>query len=123
MLGDVHHVGYWVGNLDAGLARYIALFGGEVQRRFVSDITGGPVAFVRSGTALVELMEREGLEQDVLVFDHVAYAVDDLDSLVARLRGQGVRFDQEAPIPNAGRRAIWTQPATSMGTRLQLIGD
>jgi catechol 2,3-dioxygenase-like lactoylglutathione lyase family enzyme len=123
MLGTVHHLGYWVGNLDAAIARQDALFGAEVLRRATSDLTGGHIAFVRSGQAVLEFMERPGTAPDVLVFDHVAYEVDDLDALVARLRAQGVQFDQEAPVPNAGRRAIWTRGATSMGVRLQLIGE
>jgi catechol 2,3-dioxygenase-like lactoylglutathione lyase family enzyme len=124
MLDKVHHIGYWVDDLDQAIARQDALFGAEVLRRLVSDITGGPVVFVRSGNAVMELMERPGQQQSgVLVFDHVAYEVDDLDGLVERLRGQGVQFEQDGPVPNAGRRAIWTRAATSMGVRLQLIGD
>jgi len=124
MLGVVHHLGYWVGDLDAGIARQDALFGAEVLRRVISDVTGGPVAFIRCGDAVLELMERPGAGgPGELAFDHAAYEVADLDGLVQRLRGQGVQFDQPAPIPNAGRRSIWTRGATTAGVRLQLIGD
>ncbi len=124
MLGAVHHLGYWVSDLDAAIARQDALFGAEVTRRLISDVTGGPIAFVRCGTAVVELMERAGPEgPGVLTFDHAAYEVDNLDGLVERLRGQGAEFDQPAPIPSGGRRAIWSKAATTAGIRLQLIGD
>src|SRR5438067_832781 len=110
MLGAVHHLGYWVTDLDAAIARQDALFGTEIIRRVISDVTGGPIAFIRCGTAVLELMEHTGTEAPgMLTFDHAAYEVDSLDGLVERLRGQGVQFEQPAPIPNAGKRAIWTR--------------
>ncbi len=124
MLQKIHHLGYWVGDLEAAIARQELLFGFEVTQRLISPISGGPVVFLRSGDSMIELMERPGQEPPgEIVFDHVAYAVEDLDGLVAHLRAQGVEFEQDAPVPNAGRRAIWTRRATTAGVRLQLSGD
>ncbi|WCB93306.1 hypothetical protein DSM104299_02018 [Baekduia alba] len=56
-------------------------------------------------------------------FDHVGVVVADLDATAARLRGQGVRFQEPVrpvevaePVAMRGRRHPWTVPETSGGS-------
>ncbi|MHB1006681.1 MAG: VOC family protein [Chloroflexota bacterium] len=112
MFIGIHHVGYYVSDLEAVVQRYVALYGGVVELRLRNDATKTNVAFVRTGETRVELMEPDdkallgGAEGQVL--HHVGYLVPDIYTAADELRARGAKFVGEKPSPkNALGWQIW----------------
>lgn len=65
-------------------------FGGEEDDDF-------RVSFAQNGTAVLELVERKGVEDNRVdgVIDHIAFAVDDLDGVIAALKEKDIAFETE----------------------------
>ena len=122
MFTNFHHASYLVPNLDAAILSYADIFGGrETGRGTVPGL--GEVGFVQVGDVEVEFIQPEDpavLEGEAArVLHHVAYAVEDLDRVIAGYRSRGYRFATEEPITNfMGYRLIYLDPAHTHGTRL-----
>jgi len=101
----IHHVGVAVEDLDAAVATYERLFGGRLEHRERVDDQGVEAASLRLGESRVELLAALGEETPVGRFlakrgpgmHHVAYQVDDVESALADLAGQGVELIDAAP--------------------------
>ena len=122
MFTSFHHVSYLVPVLDAAIRSYAETFGGrETGRGIVPGL--GEVGFVQVGDVEVEFIQPEDpavLEGGSMpVIHHVAYAVEDLDRVVADYKSRGYRFATEEPITNfMGYRLIYLDAAHTHGTRM-----
>jgi catechol 2,3-dioxygenase-like lactoylglutathione lyase family enzyme len=108
----IHHVGYVVTDLRAGIERFAATFGAGpffvMEHIEFAEVTydGGPAAydhssgFGRWGPILVELTQvhdaqpaglRDALTQPGKGIGHVAWLADDLEAETARLERAGLR--------------------------------
>ncbi len=125
MFSDIHHVSYLVPDLDAAVASYSKAFGAELTGRgHVANL--GEVAFLQVGAVEVEFIHPE--DQSALdasggsyVVHHMAYAVEDLDRVVAEHRSRGFRFLNDEPFTNfMGYRLIYFDPADTGGCRVHL---
>ena len=101
----IHHVGVAVEDLDAAVASYERLFGGRLEHRERVEEQGVEAASLRLGESRVELLAALGEDTPVGRFlakrgpgmHHVAYQVDDVESALADLAGQGVELIDAAP--------------------------
>ena len=125
MFTDIHHVSYLVPDLDAAIASYSRIFSAELTGRGnVANL--GEVAFLQVGEVEVEFIQPEdtsALENGAgsYVIHHVAYAVEDLEGVVAEHRGRGYRFLTDEPFTNfMGYRLIYFDPADTGGSRVHL---
>jgi len=122
MFTNFHHASYLVPGLDAAIKSYAETFGGrETGRGVVPGL--GEVGFIQVGAVEVEFIQPEDpavLEGEAApVLHHVAYAVEDLDRVIADYRSRGYRFATEEPITNfMGYRLIYLDPAHTHGTRM-----
>ena len=125
MFSDIHHVSYLVPDLDAAIRSYADVLGAAVTGRGpVPNL--GEVVFLRVGDVEVEFIQPE--DQSALqnsggawVVHHMAYAVEDLDKVVAEHRARGYRFLTDEPFTNfMGYRLIYFDPADTGGCRLHL---
>ena len=122
MFTNFHHASYLVPLLDAAILSYTETFGGkETGRGTVPGL--GEVGFVQVGEVEVEFIQPEdpaALEGGSMpVIHHVAYAVEDLDRVVADYKSRGYRFATEEPITNfMGYRLIYLDSAHTHGTRM-----
>lgn len=122
MFKSFHHASYLVPVLDDAIRSYAETFGGrETGRGMVPGL--GEVGFVQVGEVEVEFIQPEApavLEDGAMpVLHHVAYAVEDLDQVVADYKSQGYRFDTEEPFTNfMGYRLIYLDSAHTHGTRI-----
>ena len=135
MLGDVHHVGYLVSDLEEALRRFQSRFAVEVRRRFERSqfaLEGIYLGSAHGDLELFSFTEPELLERrlggEELRLDHVAYEVPDLPELEARMRGEGVRFagpdlreELTAPVDLGGTLHLWTVPESCWGLSMQLL--
>jgi len=101
----IHHVGVAVEDLDAAVASYERLFGGRLEHRERVEEQGVEAASLRLGDSRVELLAALGEDTPVGRFlakrgpgmHHVAYEVDDVETALADLAGQGVELIDAAP--------------------------
>ena len=125
MFSDIHHVSYLVPDLDAAVESYARMYGAVVTGQGpVPNL--GEVAFLQAGDVEVEFIRPEDsslLEADGgnYVVHHVAYAVEDLDRVVAEHRSRGFRFLTDEPFTNfMGYRLIYFDPSDTGGCRVHL---
>lgn len=125
MFSDIHHISYLVPNLDAAIGTYAETFGATVTGRgTVPNL--GEVAFLQVGEVEVEFIcpvDPSALEEanGNWVVHHMAYAVADLDRVVADHRRRGYRFVTDEPFTNfMGYRLIYFDPADTGGCLVHL---
>jgi catechol 2,3-dioxygenase-like lactoylglutathione lyase family enzyme len=111
------HVGYLVRDLDAGLALARALTGADVDREvdrpqwsLFGYYVGQVEVFTFRDPALLDA--RLGPDADAKL-DHVAYAVDDVRAVIARLpharwSGPDLREESTEPFDLGGTLHAWT---------------
>ena len=124
MFSKFHHVSYLVPDLDSAIESYVALLGArETGRGHVANL--GEVGFLIAGGVEVEFIRPD--DTGLLAADgsytihHVAYAVDNLDQVIAEHLARGYRFLTDEPFTNfMGYRLIYFDPAHTGGSRVHL---
>jgi methylmalonyl-CoA/ethylmalonyl-CoA epimerase len=128
----VHHLGVAVDALDGAIETYGRLFGATVEHRAVVPEQGVEAASLRIGDSRVELLESLGPDTPVGRFlakrgpgmHHVAFAVADLPSELARLRTAGVQLIDEEPRPGLfGLQVAFVHPEATGGVLAELVSD
>ena len=129
MFDGIQHIGYFVDDLEAGIAWFQKAFGAhnaggttfEASRVIPS---GGRNAFVRFGSVEVELMQpndRSVLPQRTLVMHHVGYIVSDIPRAQQQAKARGLRFLADAPYTNPmGQEVLYFDPDTTNGVWMHL---
>ncbi len=125
MFSDIHHVSYLVPDLEKAIQSYAQTLGAVVAGRGpVPNL--GEVVFLQVGSVEVEFIQPEdpsALNESggAWAVHHVAYAVEDLDRVVAEHRERGYRFLTDEPFTNfMGYRLIYFDPADTGGCRVHL---
>lgn len=113
MLGGVHHVSINVADAAAAERFYVEALGLEPIDRPAFRFPG---AWLETANGVqVHLIEVD--DWVAPVGQHFAFAVDNIDAVVAALRSSGVDVGDPVPIPGAGRQAFLKDPA---GNQLEL---
>jgi methylmalonyl-CoA/ethylmalonyl-CoA epimerase len=127
-VGDLHHVGIVVRDVDQAEAFVTAAFGLSVVNRVDSPALGVRAVLLACGPAMVELVEfadpqlvRDRLGDRVAAVDHVALRVADLDAAVRALAAHGVETVEPVPTALPNGRMHFTRPDTSAGIIWQLL--
>jgi methylmalonyl-CoA epimerase len=130
MLGRIDHVGVAVADMDAALALYRDALGLELSQREVVEEQGVDAALVDVGDGHVELLSPLGPETPVGKYlerrgpglHHVAYAVDDIDAELERLRDAGLRLiDEEPRVGIRNSRVAFLHPGALGGVLTELV--
>lgn len=127
----LHHVAIVVADLDAAMARYASLgfAGGE---RFVLPEQAVDVVTYHAGDGWIELISPTDPDGPIARFlakrgeglHHVAYAVADLESALARLEAAGVRLIDPTPRTGAhGWRIAFVHPESCGGVLTELVQE
>ena len=130
MLGRIDHVGVAVEDLDDALALYSSGLGLALEHREVVEEQGVDAALVGVGEGHVELLAPLGPETPVGRYlskrgpglHHVAYAVEDIEAELERLRSAGMRLIDERP--RTGIRAskvAFLHPAALGGVLTEIV--
>ena len=123
----IAHIGIAVRALDELLPFYRDVLGmPEVP---LDDADGARIAGLAAGESLVELLESASGDSPIGKFiakrgpgiHHVCFAVDDLDDVLDRCRGAGIRLIDERPrIGAEGKRIAFLHPSATGGVLVEL---
>lgn len=134
LIKQLRHVGYVVEDLDASVAMFRSLFDiGDDEVRYVSpDETGGQVAFafISLGGIELEIIQpltdtfRQMTGDTSNGITHFALEVTDIEQVVERMAGKGVRLGYITPdgIFDTGTKKIaYLDPADTGGNLIELV--
>ena len=126
----LHHVGIAVDDLDVSIELYESAFGAVLVHRAMNEGEGLEAAFMSTGQGEVELMSATRDDSPVGKFlakrgpglHHVAYAVEDIDSALARAREAGMQLIDETPRRGMhGTRIAFVHPRSVGGVLTELV--
>jgi methylmalonyl-CoA epimerase len=121
------HIGIAVRSIE-GAAVYKAL-GLAVDHIETVETQGVKTAFLSVGDSNLELLEPLSAESSVAKFiekrgegiHHICLRVDNIEEHLARLKSEGFRLINEAPVPGAhGCRVAFLHPAAGNGVLIEL---
>jgi methylmalonyl-CoA/ethylmalonyl-CoA epimerase len=119
VLGRIDHIGVAVSDLDSAIALYEGTLGMPVAHRETVESQGVEAVLLDVGEGHVELLRPLGPDTPVGKFversgeglHHVAYAVDDIEAALDRLKQQGVELiDSEPRIGIRNSRVAFVHP-------------
>ena len=130
MLGRIDHIGVAVEDMDGALALYRDVLGMPLAHRERVEEQGVDAALLDVGDGHVELLAPLGPDTPVGKYlakrgpgiHHVAYAVEDIESELERLRAAGVRLIDETPRIGIRRsRVAFVHPASVGGVLTEIV--
>lgn len=130
MFGLIDHIGVATDDLDAALALYEGTFAMPLAHRETVAEQGVEAVLLDVGPCHVELLQPLGPDTPVGKFlakkgpglHHVAYRVEDIESVLASLKEAGVRLIDEAPrtgIRNS--RVAFLHPRATDGVLTEIV--
>ena len=130
MFGRIDHIGVAVEDIDAAIELYGAGFEMPVAHRETVEDQGVEAVLLDVGDGHVELLRPLGPDTAVGKFlarkgpglHHVAYAVDDIDAALQRLREVGLELiDQEARVGIRDSRVAFLHPRSTGGVLTEIV--
>jgi methylmalonyl-CoA/ethylmalonyl-CoA epimerase len=130
MLGRIDHIGVATDDLDGAIALYEGTLGMPIAHRETVESQGVEAVLLDVGDGHVELLRPLGpdtpvgkyLERKGPGLHHVAYAVEDIDSVLGKLSDAGVELiDRE---PRAGirdSRVAFVHPKATDGVLTEIV--
>lgn len=130
MFDRIDHVGVAVSDLDAAATLYEGTFGMPLAHRETVTSQGVEAALLDVGEGHVELLQP--LAPDTVVgkfierrgegLHHVAYAVEDIDAALEKLRTEGVELiDEEARAGIRGSRVAFLHPKATGSVLTEIV--
>ena len=130
MFGRIDHIGVATDDLDGALALYEQTFSMPLVHRETVESQGVEAALLDVGEGHVELLRPLGPETPVGKYldkrgpglHHVAYAVDDIDGTLGKLKDAGVELiDTEARQGIRNSRVAFLHPRATGGVLTELV--
>ncbi len=129
----IEHLGIAVQNLEESEKLYSRLFNTEVYKREVVEQQGVTTSFLRCGVNKIELVSSVDSKDESNVINkylskkgeglhHVAFAVADIKSEMARLKEEGFVLLSEEPQLGADNKLVcFLHPKSSGGMLVELV--
>jgi methylmalonyl-CoA/ethylmalonyl-CoA epimerase len=130
MLGRIDHIGVATDDLEGALALYEQTLGMPLAHRETVESQGVEAALLDVGDGHVELLQPLGADTAVGKFierrgeglHHVAYAVDDIEATLERLRGAGLELIDEQPrVGIRGSRVAFVHPKATGSVLTEIV--
>lgn len=128
----IEHIGIAVKDLEKANETYAALFGEPHYKIESVESEGVNTSFFTCGASKIELLEGTNPDSPITKFiekrgegiHHIAFAVDDIEAEIARLKEQGFRVLNETPKNGAdNKRIAFLHPKSSNGVLVELCQD
>ena len=128
-MNKIEHIGIAVKDLEASNALFASLFG--VSHYKVEEVVseGVKTSFFKAGPNKIELLEATNPESPIAKFiekkgegiHHIAFAVTDIVSEIARLKSEGFIVLNETPKKGADNKLVaFLHPKSSNGVLIEL---
>jgi methylmalonyl-CoA/ethylmalonyl-CoA epimerase len=130
LFGRIDHIGVAVEDIDAAIDLYAGSFDMREQHRETVEEQGVEAVLLEVGDGHVELIRPLSPETGVGKFiakngpglHHVAYATDDIDSALGKIRAAGLKLiDEEPRIGIRNSRVAFLHPRSTGGVLTELV--
>ena len=130
LFGRIDHIGVAVEDIDAAIDLYSGSFEMREQHRETVEEQGVEAVLLEIGDGHVELIRPLSPDSGVGKFiakngpglHHVAYATDDIDSTLGKVRDAGFRLiDREPRVGIRGSRVAFLHPRSTGGVLTELV--
>ena len=130
MFGRIDHIGVAVEDIDAAIGLYEGSFEMKLAHRETVESQGVEAALLDVGEGHVELLAPLGPETPVGKYmakngaglHHVAYAVDDIDATLEKLKAAGIRLiDETARVGIRESRVAFLHPRSTGGVLTEIV--
>ncbi len=131
-MDKVEHIGIAVKDLEASNTLFEKLLG--VSHYKIEEVAseGVRTSFFKSGPNKIELLEATNLESPIAKFierkgegvHHIAFAVDDIELEITRLKNEGFTVLNETPKKGADNKLVaFLHPKTTNGVLVELCQE
>ena len=130
MLGRIDHIGVATDDLDGAIALYEQTLGMPIAHRETVESQGVEAVLLDVGDGHVELLRPLGPETPVGRYlerkgpglHHVAYAVDDIEGVLGRLKESGIELiDSEPRVGIRDSRVAFVHPKSTDGVLPEIV--
>jgi methylmalonyl-CoA/ethylmalonyl-CoA epimerase len=130
MFARVDHIGVAVEDLDAAITLHESAYGMRLVHRETVEQQGVEAVLLDVGENHVELLSPLGADTPVGKFlakkgpglHHVAYAVEDIDDVLGKLKEAGIELiDSEARVGIRNSRVAFLHPRSTGGVLTEIV--
>ncbi|MCG9971457.1 methylmalonyl-CoA epimerase [Christiangramia crocea] len=128
----IEHIGIAVKDLEAANKTYKAVLGAEHYKTETVESEGVATSFFKVGESKIELLAATSPESPVAKFiekrgegiHHMAFYVDDIQSEIERLKGEGFRLLNDQPKTGADNKIVaFMHPKDANGVLVELCQE
>jgi methylmalonyl-CoA/ethylmalonyl-CoA epimerase len=128
----IEHIGIAVKSLETSNLLFEKLFGAPAYKEEEVASEGVKTSFFRNGPNKIELLEATNPESPIAKFlekkgegiHHIAFAVSNIVSEIARLKGEGFVILNEIPKKGADNKLVaFLHPKTTNGVLIELCQE
>lgn len=132
MLEKIEHIGIAVKNAESSVALFNALFNREPLKTETVMSEQVSTIFYQMGESKIELLQATSDDSAIARFiekkgegiHHIAFAVDNLEAEMERLRAAGFQFINETPKDGAdNKRICFLHPKSGNGILIELCEE
>lgn len=128
----IEHIGIAVKDIEASNSLFKALFGSSHYKIEEVESEGVKTSFFACGPNKIELLQATNQDSPIAKFiekkgegiHHIAFAVDDIESEIERLKDEGFQMIHNVPKKGADNKIIaFLHPKASNGVLVELCQD
>lgn len=132
MIRKIEHIGIAVENLEEANKVYAQLLGVEPYKQEIVESEGVITSFFQTGASKIELLESTREDGPIAKYiakrgagiHHIAFAVEDIKTEIARLKEQGFTVLNEKPKRGADNKwVVFLHPKSALGVLVELCQD
>ena len=131
-MNKIEHIGIAVKSIEKSNTLFASLFGEAHYKIEEVASEGVKTSFFKSGPNKIELLEATNPDSPIAKFiekkgegiHHIAFAVDDIESEIKRLKNEGFTVLNEVPKKGADNKLVaFLHPKTTNGVLIELCQD
>tara|TARA_B110000495_G_scaffold111197_1_gene96215 strand:+ start:216 stop:617 length:402 start_codon:yes stop_codon:yes gene_type:complete len=128
----IEHIGIAVKNIENATKIYTSLLGSSPYKMEEVKSEGVKTSFFKTGDSKIELLEATNPDSPIAKFiekrgegvHHIAFAVDDIQSEIVRLKNEGFIVLNETPKKGADNKlVVFLHPKSTEGVLVELCQD
>lgn len=129
---NIEHIGIAVKNLEEANKTYRAILGSEHYKTETVESEGVDTSFFKIGESKIELLAATRVDSPIAKFiekrgegiHHIAFNVEDIESEIERLKGEGFTLLNNEPKPGADNKLVaFMHPKDGHGVLVELCQD